>query len=114
MLSLRYRNDKIMKKYKRSDPEFGNMLINKALEKYVETVESVKAKQDKIKAETGKEWYEYYTFDTKEEWENWRDFCINAMMTQLIPKMSKQMAEKEFAWFDLAKGLKQQYLYNDK
>lgn len=103
-----------MKKYKQRDPEFGNMLINKALEKYNVTIDEVKANQEKIREETGKEWYQFYTFDTEEEYNNWKSFCIDAMMKQRTPKLTRKRAESEFAWFDLKMGLTQKYLLWEK
>lgn len=103
-----------MKKYKQRDPTFGNMLINKALEKYNVTIDEVKANQQKIKEETGKEWFQFYTFDTEEEYNNWKSFCIDAMMNQCVPKMSKKKAEDVFLWFDLIFGLTQKYLLWEK
>lgn len=54
-------------------------------------------------------WYQYYTFKTEEEFNNWKKFCIETFRKYL--KLSKEKAESEFSWFNLAVGLKQEYLH---
>lgn len=53
-------------------------------------------------------WYQYYTFKTKEQFEDWKTFCILKIMKC---GYTKEHAEREFAWFNLGYGLKQEYLY---
>ena len=78
--------------------------INKELEKYGISYEYVKffPPANEVK------WYQYYTFDTPEEYDNWKKFCINLFRKEL--KMSKKVAEEQFMWLDLNYGLKQTYL----
>lgn len=52
-------------------------------------------------------WYWYFTFESEQEFNEWKEFCINLFRKEL--KMSKKGAEKEFAWFNLNYGLKQNY-----
>lgn len=52
-------------------------------------------------------WYQYLTFDSKQEFNEWKEFCINLFRKEL--KMSKTKAETEFGWFNLNYGLKQNY-----
>lgn len=86
-------------------------MINKSLEKYGIDFAYIKENQSKIKQETGKEWYQVYTFDTPEEYENWKQFCIEIMTKKLRPyNLSKKRAEKEFQWINLSFGLTQTYL----
>lgn len=54
-----------------------------------------------------KPWYRYYTFNSEQEYNNWKKFCINLFRKEL--KMTKAKAEREFGWFDLNYGLKQNY-----
>lgn len=54
-------------------------------------------------------WYQHYTFKTEEEFNSWKKFCIETFRKYL--KLSKEQAESEFAWFNLAVGLKQEYLH---
>lgn len=56
-------------------------------------------------------WYQYYTFKTEEEFNNWKKFCIETFRKYL--KLSKEQAESEFSWFDLSVGLKQEYLHEN-
>lgn len=100
----------IKKKYKWGDVALTHLMLNKALEKHGVTVEDVKKNQDKIKEEHGLDWYQYYTFDTKEEYDAWKQFCINILLTKVAPKPDRKRVELEFSWFDLSFGLKQTYL----
>lgn len=52
-------------------------------------------------------WYQHYTFKSKQEFNEWKEFCINLFRKEL--KMTKIQAEKKFAWFNLCYGLKQDY-----
>lgn len=52
-------------------------------------------------------WYQFLTFRTEQEYKSWEEFCINLFRKEL--KMTKKIAEKEFFWFDLKYGLKQNY-----
>lgn len=52
-------------------------------------------------------WYQYFTFDSKEQFEEWRNFCIKQIIR--YTNKSKIAAENEFAWINLAYGLKQNY-----
>lgn len=54
-----------------------------------------------------KPWYQYYTFNSEQEFNEWKEFCINLFRKEL--KMSKTKAETEFGWFNLNYGLKQNY-----
>lgn len=73
-------------------------LVNKELEKYNVTVEDIKE---------DKGWFDKYTFDSKEEYNNWRDYCIEAIKKHY--KISKKRAEREFAMFSLCYGLRMNY-----
>lgn len=89
--------------------------INKELEPYGVTYEDVKKGRkvkffDFFKYITNKKeipWYQQYTFNSKEEYESWKEFCIKLFRKEL--KLTKKAAEKEFIWFDLNYGLKQNY-----
>lgn len=73
-------------------------LINKELEKYNITVNDIKEDKD---------WFEKYTFDSFEEYNNWRDYCIETIRKRC--KISKKKAEKEFIMFSLCYGLKNNF-----
>ncbi len=85
--------------------EFSDMLINKQLEKYGVTMQDI-PEDGSVEGEV---WYQYYTFDSKEEYESWKNFCVESMMNSK-EKLSKAKAAREFAWFNLSFGLKQNYL----
>lgn len=95
-----------MSKLSIKSKEFSDMLINKQLEKYGVTVEDIK-KLPEHKVE-GELWCLHYTFDSKEEFENWKKFCINAIMKSKENK-SKEGAVEWFNWFNLSYGLKHNY-----
>lgn len=61
----------------------------------------------KVKIFTHKPWYQCYTFESEQEFNEWKEFCINLFRKEL--KMSKKAAEVEFGWFNLKYGLKQNY-----
>ena len=52
-------------------------------------------------------WYQHLTFESEQEFNEWKEFCINLFRKEL--KMSKKAAEAEFDWFNLSYGLKQNY-----
>jgi len=81
--------------------------INKELELYDTNINTVESLIDSGFFNDDIPWYSYYTFNTKEEYASWKEFCINLFRKEL--KLSKAKAEKEFIWFDLNYGLKQNY-----
>lgn len=64
----------------------------------------IKFKVNKIKFV---DWYLYYTFDTVEEYEQWKKFCITLLRKKL--KMTIAQAEFEFSQMTLAFGLRDAY-----
>lgn len=52
-------------------------------------------------------WYWYVTFESEQQFNEWKEFCINLFRKEL--KMTKKAAETEFGWFNLNYGLKQNY-----
>lgn len=97
-----------MKKFKRNSAGLVFYLVNKELEKYNTTVQEIKA-NDEFHLVNGVSWYIHYTFDSEEEFNAWKQFCINVLTTQVTPKVSLKEAEKEFAWLNLMYGLKLNY-----
>ena len=81
--------------------------INKELELYNTNMDTVESLIDSGFFNDDIPWFKYYTFNSKREYESWKEFCIKLFRKEL--KMSKKAAEKEFAWFDLTYGLKQNY-----
>lgn len=81
--------------------------INKELALYDTTMEAVKSLTDSGFFNEEIPWYQYYTFNSEQEFNEWKGFCINLFSKEL--KMSKKEAEKEFSLFNLSYGLKQNY-----
>lgn len=98
------------KKYKLPSTELVNLLIDKQLEKYGVTCKQMRELPDgKIE---GKDWYDYYTFDSEEEYNKWKEFCLDVLSNQVTPKLPKRLVETEFAMLDLMWGLKRNYEEN--
>jgi hypothetical protein len=95
------------KKYKLSSTELIDLLIDKELEPYGVTCEEMRAlPEGKI---NGVHWYQHYTFNTPEEYNAWKEFCIDILSKQITPKLHKSIVEREFAMLDLMWGLKRNY-----
>jgi len=77
--------------------------INKELEPYQVTYRQIKENP----LIEGIEWYSHFTFNSKEQFESWKYFCISLFRKEL--KHSKKQAEREFDWLNLMYGLKQEY-----
>lgn len=77
-------------------------IVNKQLAKYNLTVDSPEIKNSK-------DWYSKYTFDTHEEYLNWKKYCIELLTKNIAPKLNKKRAEREFQWINLQYGLRQNY-----
>lgn len=99
----------IKNKYEKRDAI--RAMINKSLEKYGIDYEYIKENQTKIREKTGKEWFRVYTFDTPEEFTEWKKFCIEIMTKKLRPyNLSPSRAEQEFKTLNSVFGLTQTYL----
>lgn len=95
-----------MKKYKLYDPELMFVILNKQLEKYNITVQDIMAAEG---YNENSKWYDEYTFDSEEEYNNWKEFTVNLLTKQITPKLSKKRAQEEFSWLSLMWGLKKNY-----
>lgn len=82
------------------------MCINKELELYGTNMDTV---EELIDSGFFKDvpWYQYYTFNSEQEFNEWKEFCINLFRKEL--QMTKQQAHYHFAWLNLSYGLKQDY-----
>jgi hypothetical protein len=56
-----------------------------------------------------KDWFSKYTFKTKEEHQEWKNYCIDLMTKEVSPKRTIKEAEREFTWLDVMYGLKCEY-----
>lgn len=56
----------------------------------------------------GEWWYQHYKFETKEQFDEWKQFCITELRNSR-ERLSKKRAEEVFKWIDLQWGLKHEY-----
>lgn len=96
------------KKYKFPSRELVEVLINKELEKYNITMDDILSLPEEQLVE-GIPWYNYYTFDSKEEFNTWKEFCIDVLSRQVTPKLSKERINEQFSMLNLGWGLKINY-----
>lgn len=52
-------------------------------------------------------WYQYFTFDSEEQYNQWKDYCISTIKKEL--KLTKEQSIEKFQWLDLMYGFKQNY-----
>lgn len=94
-------------KYRQDDPYVVRQLINKELEQYNVDYDYVKNRDFMTLHDCN--WYEYYRFNTKQDYEEWKKYCITFLTTNITPKISKKRALQIFDWLDLMWGLKRNY-----
>ncbi len=51
-------------------------------------------------------WFQKYTFNTEEQYNKWKEYCIDLMTKKVTPRRTKAKAEREFMWLDLMYGLR--------
>lgn len=91
---------------KLTDEEFIELIINKELEivnadiRYKDIKKTSKEEQETFC------FWEKYSFDTKEDYLEWKDFFFANVYNWLPRSTTKHQIEEEFAWFDLSWGLK--------
>ena len=95
------------KKYRISGTELSLLLVDKELEPYGVTAQQMIDLPDG-KA-NGENWYQYYTFNTPEEFNIWKEFCLDILSNNVTPKLPKKLVESNFAMLDLMWGLKRNY-----
>ena len=57
----------------------------------------------------GKPWYQYYTFNSQQEVDDFKKFFIFTLTQSTTPKFRKRTAEVEYEWFNLKCGLKENF-----
>ncbi len=97
-----------MKKYRRD--EVIKILVDKMLEPYNSSYDYVKS-NPKIE---GIDWYSYYTFKTVEDLEKFKEFFILTLTKNTSPRFTRSSAEREWPWFNLMYGLKEEYKNEQK
>jgi len=65
-----------------------NICINKELEKYNTTIHQVIKEGNGMVDDTI--WFEYYVFETKEEYSEWTKFVYNLLRKQTIPQLTRE------------------------
>ena len=95
---------KYIKRIINDDEKVIKLIINNMLKKYNVDYEFVTKNQ--IIEE--KNWYEYYTFDSEEEYENWKKYSLKILKRRYYYG-SDDFVKKQFVWIDLMWGLKQNY-----
>lgn len=95
------------KKISYNDLEFVRTLIQKELDIHGAKFEDIQALPEGMLPD-GSFWFHFYTFDTPEQYQEWKDFSIN-QLRNTREKLSKKMAEKVFDMFDLTYGLRRNY-----
>jgi hypothetical protein len=93
-----------MSKLSIKSKEFLYRLLDKQVERYGVTWEEC----EEVYKKSGVPAYEQYSFKTEDEFNEWKNFCINEMRKSK-EKIPKKTAEDAFMWFNLNYGLKQDY-----
>jgi len=57
----------------------------------------------------GKPWYQYYTFKNKQQVEDFKKFFFDTLTKNCRPKFSRKEADREWSWFFLMYGLKEDF-----
>jgi hypothetical protein len=81
------------------------VLIDKMLEPYNSSYDYVLANPEI----EGKPWYQYYTYKSEEDLQKFKDFFILTLTKNTTPKFTQKIAEKEWSWFNLMYGLKEEF-----
>ena len=98
-----------MKKLSYNDPEFVRRIMQKQLDIHGAKYEDIIALPEG-KMPNGKHWYQHYVFETREQYEEWKEFCIRELRNTR-ERLSRRDANKMFAWIDLQYGLKHQFIF---
>ena len=91
--------------------EFLQLIIQKELDLYGAKFEDIKALPEG-RLPSGEWWFHHYTFETKEQYDEWKQFCITELRNSR-ERLSKKKAEDVFRWIDLQWGLKHQWEHKD-
>ena len=63
------------------------------------------------KQEENKEWYTDNVFATPEQWKQWKQYFMEHFYDWQPKRVSKRVAENQFAWFNFNYGLKYDFDY---
>ena len=91
--------------------EFLVKLIQNELDLHGAKFEDVKALPEG-RMPNGEWWFTFYKFETKEQYEAWKQFCITELRNSR-ERLTKKRAQEVFTWIDLQYGLKHQWEHED-
>ena len=100
-----------MKKLSYHHEDFLKKVIQKQLDLHNVKFEDIQVLPEG-KMPNGTYWFQYYVFETKEQYEDWKQFCINELRNSR-ERLSKKKAEDVFRWIDFQWGLKHQFEHID-
>lgn len=89
---------------KMSKDDAVRLIINKELKRYKVDIDYVKDNP----TIGGERWYEYYTFNSEEEYEKWEKFS-KRILRKVFPYSDKKFIDNEFSYLNLAYGLRCKY-----
>lgn len=98
-----------MKKLSYNSDDFLRRVIQKQLDLHGVDFDYIMSLSDG-KLPNGKYWYQHYVFETREQYEEWKEFCIRELRNTR-ERLSKRNANKIFNWIDLQYGLKHQFTW---
>lgn len=96
---------------KLTDLEFTELVINKELE-----IANAPIRFKDISFENKDKhpnWYSEYSFDTKEQFLEWKNYFCEQFYNWQPKRVSKTSRNKEFAWFNLMYGLRCNFEWNE-
>jgi len=102
----------MQRKYNLADPKIPHILMDKALAKYGVTFEWVIENSKRILEEHGIPWFKHFTFDSIQEYMDWKKFCLVFLTTRVSPKLKPKQVSDEFEAFDEEFGLSWNFKQN--
>ena len=97
----------ITKRLSYNSEEFLKRIIQKQLDLHGVRIEDIMALPDG-KVPSGEWWFHHYKFNTVEQYEEWKRFCIHELRNSR-ERLSRKKAEDVFRWIDLQWGLKHEF-----
>lgn len=94
-------------KLRLDDPTLYETLINKQLEKYNLTIETIHEKLDENDMIDGKLWADHYTL-TKEEYKEFKKWAWEYFKSNVKPYVRKEHFNKIISFFITSHGLKEE------
>lgn len=91
--------------------EFLQKLVQKELDLHGAKFEYVKSLPEG-RMPNGEWWFHHYVFETQEQYEEWKRFCITELRNSR-ERLSRKKAEDVFRWIDLQWGLKHQFEHDN-